>query len=106
MFLGLQGLRLTPRGKRVAWSAAVLLLLTGLGAALPAAAWGPPQPPVVVEHMVAPGDTLWAIATQYKAPGEDTRDAVRRIQRANQLATAQIAVGQLVVVELIASPGR
>lgn len=45
--------------------------------------------------VVNPGDTLWAIGTEYKPEGMDIRDYVNQIQRINGLSSSDIQVGQM-----------
>jgi nucleoid-associated protein YgaU len=68
------------------------LALTGallLGHASPSSGASHPR-----RHMVRAGETLWAIALA-GYPGDDPRDAVYRIERANHLAVATIVPGQV-----------
>ena len=48
--------------------------------------------------MVQPGDTLWAIAAEVAAPGEDVRDVVLMLMRMNELPSGGLAAGQTIVV--------
>jgi nucleoid-associated protein YgaU len=45
---------------------------------------------------VQPHDTLWSIAA--RRYGGDVRDAIWRIERANHLASADVSVGQKLVL--------
>jgi LysM repeat protein len=45
---------------------------------------------------VEPNDTLWSIAE--RRYGGDVRDAIWRIQRANHLSSADVSVGQKLVL--------
>jgi len=45
---------------------------------------------------VKPNDTLWSIAE--RRYGGDVRDAIWRIQQANHLTTADVSVGQKLVL--------
>lgn len=90
-------LRPTRRGRAVLrlsvlvlMAAAVLVavLLGGGGAA--GGEQGRPLP--VTYHLVAPGETLWQVASALQ-PGVDPRDTVARIIELNQLRSANIAVG-------------
>lgn len=44
-------------------------------------------------HTVEPGDTLWHIATENYAPGEDPREKVEEIRRENDLEGYTIQPG-------------
>ncbi|WP_125775274.1 LysM peptidoglycan-binding domain-containing protein [Antribacter gilvus] len=96
--LGLDGLRLTRRGR------AVLVVLVALVLA-PAATWGATAvasssgPGVEVRvHVVQPGESLWDFATPLTAPGEDVRSAVARIKDLNDLDDATLRVGQVLLL--------
>lgn len=65
---------------------AVFLLLASVGSAEEPAA-------PTVEYVVAPGDSLWAIASGLVAPGEDVRDMVRTIISINDLPGGSIQAG-------------
>jgi nucleoid-associated protein YgaU len=89
--------RLTQRGVVVV---AALVLALGVGlvwlarlsAPQPAAA--PPAPHVVT---VAPGDTLWSIATRV-APDADPRAEVAALERRNGLTGVELVPGQILHV--------
>jgi nucleoid-associated protein YgaU len=49
-------------------------------------------------HLVRSGDTLWDIATAHTEPGDDVRDTLLDIKRANGLSTSMITPGQLLVI--------
>ncbi|MFV2144519.1 MULTISPECIES: LysM peptidoglycan-binding domain-containing protein [Isoptericola] len=100
-FLGLGGLRLTVRGRRVLVALAVLLL------AVPAVAWGasavadaPDRAQEVRLETVAPGETLWEYARSVATPGEDLRDVVAALQELNGLGGAELRAGQVLVLPL------
>lgn len=67
-----------------------LLLTSGAGA-------GNEVRPTVT-HVVAGGDTLWSIAAQHTAPGEDVRATVYDIKRINDLDDSVIRAGEQLVV--------
>lgn len=91
-------LRLTARGRLVVWLLA-LALATGVGgAALSAQADGPRGATEVQRVVVAPGETLWSLAAQVAAPGEDVRDVVLRLMELNELPAGGLQAGQTVVV--------
>lgn len=71
---------------------AVFLLLTS------AAAYGPAGP--TVEHVVAPGETLWEIASTVADEAVDRREVVRSIQALNDLTDAVIHPGQTLLLPL------
>jgi nucleoid-associated protein YgaU len=48
-------------------------------------------------HLVSTGETLWAIA-EHAYPSADPRDAVYKIEQANDLHGADIAAGQVLVL--------
>jgi LysM domain-containing protein len=55
------------------------------------------EPVKGISHLVKPGETLWSIATD-AYPGEDPRDGIRWIQRANDLHGGLIRPGMQVIV--------
>jgi hypothetical protein len=44
------------------------------------------------------GDTLWALAADVKRPSLDTREAVHRIMKRNQLSSVSLKVGDSLVI--------
>ncbi|NOV96899.1 LysM peptidoglycan-binding domain-containing protein [Isoptericola halotolerans] len=96
---GLDGLRLTARGRRALVGLAAFLL------SVPLVAWGAgavadaPRSAVEVRlQTVAPGETLWQYAATVAAPGEDLRDVVADLKELNGMRTAALQVGQVVVL--------
>jgi len=53
-----------------------------------------------VEHQVVLGDTLWDIAAEYTAPGDDVRDTIHDIKVANELPSSVIVTGQILSIPL------
>ena len=51
-------------------------------------------------HLVVSGDTLWGIAGEHTAPGEDVRKVVFEIQRLNGLDGSVILPGQVLQVPI------
>ncbi len=91
-------LRLTARGRRVV--ALLALLLVGIVSLVGGRAFAdaPARALEVRTYSVASGDTLWALATTLAKPGEDVRDVVAEIIDLNDLAGAELTVGQRLVV--------
>ncbi|HTW21648.1 MAG TPA: LysM peptidoglycan-binding domain-containing protein [Mycobacteriales bacterium] len=92
-------LRLTRRGRVVAVLVVMLSTVVGgfgLGRSTSLAA-GRAHAPVRHTVVVEPGETLWAVALRV-APHEDPRLAVADLERANHLASAEVAPGQELVV--------
>jgi LysM repeat protein len=56
------------------------------------------DPMATADYRVHQGDTLWSIATDTIAPGEDVRGAVAAIQELNGLSTSLIEVGDVLLV--------
>ena len=96
--LGLRGLRLTQRGRVVVAVLAALVSLPVAGLGGHAFASGPDDPPEVVVHTVAPGETLWGFARGIAEPGEDLRPVVARIQVLNGLDSAALQIGQTILL--------
>ncbi|MEK9897669.1 MAG: LysM peptidoglycan-binding domain-containing protein [Actinomycetota bacterium] len=98
-------MRLTRRGRLVAFSASVAALgAIVIGAGQVAGASGSeseasksPAPQVVV---VQAGETLWGIAREV-APGSDPRGVVRQIRQMNDLGTTPVVPGQSIVVPVL-----
>ncbi|WP_460795349.1 LysM peptidoglycan-binding domain-containing protein [Nocardioides pacificus] len=95
-------MRLTRRGRAVVVGGAVSLMLAvgvvlGDGSVATEKAGAAPETRVVA---VAPGDTLWGIASEIAAPG-DTRDVVDEIQRLNALDSAAVMAGQRLRVPVL-----
>jgi len=70
---------------------AVFLLIGGA-----AEAEVPPAPSV--EHVVAAGDTLWEIASDYVDAGEDVREVVDAIKERSGITSSSLQVGQVLQV--------
>lgn len=88
--------RLTRRGRVVVFVAGLFLLLglglliaNGAGAALHA---GTPESTHAV--VVAPGDTLWDLATEAAGAEGDVRSMIDHIEKINGLAGASLSAGQ------------
>ena len=92
-------LRLTHRGRALALVVIVALaavVLVGMGRAV-GASTTPAGPPALTRVVVAPGQTLWAIALRV-APGDDPRDTVIRLEQLNELPSAAVRAGQTLLV--------
>jgi LysM repeat protein len=70
--------------------ASTFLLLEGESEAI--------RPTITVEHRVAGGDTLWALAETFTSPGEDVRDSIALIKELNQLSSSELRTGQVLVL--------
>jgi hypothetical protein len=92
-------LRLTARGRVVLMVLALLVVgLSLLLGAWGAKADGPVPAHEVDRHVVATGETLWAIASSIAAPDEDVRDVVGRLVQLNDLPSSTLTAGQTIVV--------
>lgn len=69
---------------------AVFLLLTSANA--------DEFPAATTSHVVAPGDTLWALAAVLTEPGADVRLVVAEIEELNDLDGATIHPGQVLAL--------
>ena len=89
-------LRLTARGRvavAVAGFVTALALAVGVGAIAGAVVGsGPEQSGTSV--VVAPGQSLWSIASAHAAVGEDVRDVAADIAAINGLTSSTVQVGQ------------
>lgn len=90
-------LRLTRRGRAVLVVLALLVVLGGVVGGR-AVADGPQQATEVTTHAVMAGETLWQIAADVAAPGEDVRDVVLRLQELNGLSSASLLAGQVLLL--------
>ncbi|MCJ7780000.1 MAG: LysM peptidoglycan-binding domain-containing protein [Acidimicrobiia bacterium] len=56
------------------------------------------DPLATVEYRVHAGDTLWSIAADTIAPGEDVRGMISTIQALNDLPTSAIRIGEVLEI--------
>ncbi len=96
--LGLAGLRLTRRGRAVLVLLAMLLVAPMVTWGATAVASSPGEPTEVRVHAVQPGETLWGFAQEVAEPGEDVRQAVARLQDLNEMSSATVRVGELLLL--------
>ncbi|GAA2221896.1 hypothetical protein GCM10010413_12800 [Promicromonospora sukumoe] len=96
--LGLAGLRLTRRGRAVLVLLAMLLVAPMVTWGATAVASAPGEPTEVRVHAVQPGETLWGFAQEVAEPGEDVRQAVARLQDLNEMSSATVRVGELLLL--------
>ena len=99
------GLRLTRRGRLVAFGASVAALgaiVIGAGqvAGASGAASEVSNSPVARVVVVQAGETLWGIAREV-APDSDPRGVVRQIRQMNDLGTTPVVPGQSIVVPVL-----
>jgi Tfp pilus assembly protein FimV len=88
--------RLTRRG-RLAVVAATLLALAAIGLVFAAGSVATEQPEATETVVVAPGDTLWGIASDLVADGAvegDVRDTMQHLVELNDLDSVSLAAGQ------------
>lgn len=91
---GASRMRLTRRG-RVVLVALGLVLAGGIGSvATQAVAEGPAVEAATTTVIVAPGETLWSIASSIAEPGDDVRDVVAVIADLNELASLELRAGE------------
>jgi hypothetical protein len=94
-------LRITRRGRlSITLAFAVVLAALGVGGGSQALAGSETQPVPVHSVTVLPGDTLWSIAQQGTAPGEDVRDVIAEIVELNGLEGSAVYAGQRLTVPL------
>jgi nucleoid-associated protein YgaU len=76
-----------------------LLAIPAVGHAIGSRSAPAPDPtaPAASTYVVQPGDTLWAIAER-AAPGQDPRQVVEAVDRANGLNGGDIVPGQALVI--------
>jgi len=91
-------LRLTRRGRLViTLFVAALLAVGALLGAQTALAGSTVETPAVQTLTVAPGDTLWSIASSVSHQG-DVRDTIAEIRDLNALRSSELLVGQELLV--------
>lgn len=90
-------LHLTRRGRAVLVLLALLVVAAGVMGGR-AVADAPQRATEVTTHAVQAGETLWEIATDVAAPGEDVRDVVLRLQELNALADGSLQAGQVLLL--------
>lgn len=71
---------------------AALLAIVVAGALYVSTQAGADQP--YGSYTVAPGDTLWSVATEYYPPSEDPRVAVEAVREANGLEGYRLHPGE------------
>jgi len=94
---GLDGLRLTRRGRAVVVLVGVLLAMVAFALGARSAA-GVDGVATVERHVVLPGESLWQIAADSRGPGEPVAEQVRELVRLNGLSGDQVVAGQELVV--------
>ncbi len=94
--------RLTRRGRLVVFLTSLFLVLVVAfmlaGGAVGTDEAGQPAPTEIVQ--VAPGDTLWGIASEIATDG-DVRSVMSEIERLNALESASLAAGQKLRVPVV-----
>jgi hypothetical protein len=94
--------RLTRRGRLVVFVTSLFLVLAAAfvlaGGAVGTGSAGQPAPTEIVQ--VAPGDTLWGIASEIATDG-DVRSMMSEIERLNALESASLAAGQKLRVPVV-----
>ena len=97
-------IRSAPEGYRIGRWARLTLTITVLAATVVVVASliAPAGPQALVDVTVAPGDTLWSIATE-AAPDRDPRDVIDEIRQLNDMGSGALPVG--VVLRVPASVG-
>jgi hypothetical protein len=95
--------RLTRRGRLVLLGLCALILLAviSVGRAGSQAATATETGPMLQQTTVQQGETLWAVARRI-APQNDPREIVAQIRRINHLQTANLRVGQQLLLPVAA----
>lgn len=94
---GLQGMRLTRRGRIVLWTLGLILatLVTLLG--VQAGADSSPQAVEVGRHAVESGETMWSLAVGLNS-GQDVRDVVAEILTLNGRTSPSLYAGEIILL--------
>ena len=94
--------RLTRRGRLAVFLTSLLVVLSAAfvlaGGAVGTGSAGQPEPTEIVQ--VAPGDTLWGIASEIATDG-DVRAVMNDIERLNALESTGLAAGQKLRVPVL-----
>lgn len=95
--------RSAPQGYRMGRWARLTLTITVLAATVVVVASliTPASPRALVDVTVAPGDTLWSIATQ-AAPDRDPRDVIDEIKQLNDMRSGVLPIGVVLRVPAMA----
>lgn len=91
-------MRLTRRGRIVFTLLGAALCAGVINFAGGAVAGGEAPASEQIVYTVGPGDTLWGVAESIAQPGQDVRDVVYLIQKANGLSGADLYVGQQISI--------
>ena len=91
------GVRLTRRGRLVVVLGLAVLLFAAFSLGRVGAEGSTSDAPQLRTVVVAPGDTLWGVASEL-AEGEDPRPVVEQIRRLNDLASGELRAGQQLVL--------
>lgn len=94
---GLQGMRLTRRGRIVLWTLGLILatVVTLLG--VQAGADGSLQAIEVGRHAVESGETVWSLAVGLNS-GQDVRDVVAEILTLNGRTSPSLYAGEIILL--------
>lgn len=95
--LGLEGMRLTRRGRVVLWTGAVILAIVITLLGVRAGADGSPQAVEVSRHAVVQGDTVWSLAAMVN-PGIDIRDVVDEVLALNGRTSTVLYAGETILL--------
>lgn len=91
-------LRLTRRGRMLVLGTVAVLAAGAAFSAQSATAGAPQEAQAVVTRTVAPGETLWEVARDVAAPGQDLRVVVDDLIELNGLAGGGVQAGQQILV--------
>ena len=97
-------IRLTRRGRVLLLALLVAVLFGAFSLGRSASQAAPPSAATLTEQQrvtVQPGDSLWTLA-KHVAPKHDPRDVVARIREINDLTSAELHVGQQLVLPVAA----
>ena len=94
---GLEGMRLTRRGRVVVWTLAFLLDGLAVLLGVRAGADGVPQAQEVGQHAVQAGETLWSVAASVGAD-RDIRDVMEEIIALNGRTGSTLYAGEIILL--------
>jgi hypothetical protein len=90
--------KLTQQGRLARTFLFLSLVVAGVVFGSQAVAAGEESPRLADTYIVAPGETLWEIATDLRGPGEDTRDIIDEIISLNGFENAGLRAGEQILL--------
>ncbi|WP_036604527.1 LysM peptidoglycan-binding domain-containing protein [Paenibacillus assamensis] len=94
-------------GKRLGlFTLLILMLSVTFGSIVQAWSGGTEDPENMLQVIVQPGDTVWALAKEYMNDGDDIRQHVHDILQHNNLVGRHLQVGEIIEIPFVSSLDR